>query len=115
MMRGAESRYTRQSRFAPLGEQGQASIERSTVAIVGCGALGTVQAEMLARAGAGTLRLIDRDFVEWSNLQRQFLFDEADASDATPKAIAASRRLKEINSQVTIEPIVADLAPRNAE
>ena len=115
MMRGAESRYSRQSRFAPLGERGQARIQGSTVAIVGCGALGTVQAEMLARAGVGTLRLIDRDFVEWSNLQRQFLFDEADAEDATPKAIAASRRLKKINSQVTFEPIVADLAPRNAE
>ena len=66
----------------------------STVAIVGCGALGTVQAEMLTRAGVGTLHLIDRDFVEWSNLQRQFLFDEADAADATPKAIAAAKRLK---------------------
>ena len=84
-MCGAETRYSRQMRFAPLGEQGQAGILRSTVAIVGCGALGTVQAEILARAGIGTLRLIDRDFVEWSNLQRQFLFDEADAADATPK------------------------------
>ena len=63
------------------------------MAIVGCGALGTVQAEMLARAGVGTLRIIDRDFVEWSNLQRQFLFDEADAAEATPKAVAAARRL----------------------
>ena len=115
MMPGAESRYSRQSRFAPLGELGQTRIAQSTVAIVGCGALGTVQAEMLTRAGVGTLHLIDRDFVEWSNLQRQFLFDEADAADATPKAIAAARRLNKINSQVTVHPVVADLAPRNAE
>src|SRR4051812_2850232 len=115
MTHGTESRYSRQSRFAPLGEDGQTRLGQSTVAIVGCGALGTVQAELLARAGVGTLRLIDRDFVEWSNLQRQFLFDEADASRATPKAIAASRRLKDVNSAVTVEPHVADLSPRTAE
>jgi molybdopterin/thiamine biosynthesis adenylyltransferase len=115
MMRGAESRYSRQSRFAPVGEEGQARIRQSSVAIVGCGALGTVQAEILARAGVGTLRLIDRDFVEWSNLQRQFLFDESDAADAAPKAVAAARRLKQVNSEVTVEPMVADLSPRTAE
>jgi molybdopterin/thiamine biosynthesis adenylyltransferase len=115
MTHGAESRYSRQSRFAPLGEEGQARICQSTVAIVGCGALGTVQAEILARAGVGTLRLIDRDFVEWSNLQRQFLFDESDAADATPKAVAASRRLKDINSQITVEPVIADLSSRTAD
>jgi molybdopterin-synthase adenylyltransferase len=114
-MRRAESRYSRQSRFAPLGEAGQAKLGRSAVAIAGCGALGTVQAETLARAGVGTLRLIDRDFVEWSNLQRQYLFDEADAAEATPKAIAASRRLGRINSELTVEPMVADLSPRSAE
>ena len=114
-MQGAESRYSRQSRFAPVGEEGQARIRRSAVAIAGCGALGTAQAEMLARAGVGTLRLIDRDFVEWSNLQRQFLFDESDAAEATPKAIAASRRLKAINSEISVEPMVADLSPRTAE
>jgi molybdopterin/thiamine biosynthesis adenylyltransferase len=114
-MHGAESRYSRQTRFAPVGEDGQARIRQSVVAMVGCGALGTVQAELLARAGVGTLRLIDRDFVEWSNLQRQFLFDESDAAEATPKAIAASRRLKEINSEIKVEPFVADLSPRTAE
>jgi adenylyltransferase/sulfurtransferase len=114
-MQGAGSRYSRQSRFALVGEEGQARIRQSAVAIVGCGALGTVQAEMLARAGVGTLRLIDRDFVEWSNLQRQFLFDESDAEQATPKAIAAAQRLKRVNSEVTTEPVVADLSPRSAE
>ncbi len=109
-----ESRYSRQIRFAPLGEQGQAKIRAARVAIVGCGALGTVQAEAMARAGVGRLRLIDRDFVEWSNLQRQFLFDEADAADALPKAVAAARRLAKVNSEVEIEPMVADLTPASA-
>ena len=80
----AESRYSRQIRFAHIGEEGQQRIRAANVAIVGCGALGSVQAEMMARAGIGTLRLIDRDFVEWSNLQRQFLFDENDAAEARP-------------------------------
>ena len=75
-MRPAESRYSRQIRFAPLGAEGQARIRAASVAIVGCGALGSVQAEAMARAGVGRLRIIDRDFVEWSNLQRQFLFEE---------------------------------------
>src|ERR1700731_1217559 len=114
-MRHAESRYSRQVRFAPLGGEGQARIRAATVAIVGCGALGTVQAEAMARAGVGRLRIIDRDFVEWSNLQRQFLFDESDAAEASPKAVAAARRLKQVNSEVNVEPIVADLSPRTAE
>src|SRR5258706_14412608 len=114
-MHPAESRYSRQIRFAPLGEVGQAKIRAARVAIVGCGALGTVQAETLARAGVGNIRLIDRDFVEWSNLQRQFLFDEADASDASPKAVAAARRLGRVNSEVLVEPVVADLSPRSAD
>lgn len=109
-----ESRYSRQIRFAPLGEQGQAKIRAARVAIVGCGALGTVQAEAMARAGVGKLRLIDRDFVEWSNLQRQFLFDESDAADALPKAVAAARRLAKVNSDVEYEPMVADLTPASA-
>lgn len=110
----AESRYSRQIRFAPLGENGQRRIRASRVAIVGCGALGSVQAETMARAGVGMLRLIDRDFVEWSNLQRQFLFDEQDAAEAMPKAAAAARRLARVNSDVTLEPMVADLAASNA-
>jgi molybdopterin-synthase adenylyltransferase len=113
-MQAAESRYSRQIRFAPLGEQGQRRISAARVAIVGCGALGSFQAEALARAGVGLLRLIDRDFVEWSNLQRQFLFDEADAAEALPKAVAAGRRLAKINSGITLEPVVADLTPSNA-
>ncbi len=114
MMRASDSRYSRQVRFTPWGEQGQERIGASRVAIVGCGALGTVQAELLTRAGIGTLRIIDRDLVELSNLQRQFLFSEADAKDGTPKAVAAARRLAQINSEVTLEPMVADLSPSNA-
>lgn len=110
----AESRYSRQIRFAPMGAEGQAGIRAARVAIVGCGALGTVQAEAMARAGVGKLRLIDRDFVEWSNLQRQFLFDEADAAEALPKAVAAARRLAKVNSEVEVEPMVADLTPASA-
>ena len=114
-MRPAESRYSRQIRFAPLGEAGQAKIRAASVAIVGCGALGTVQAEAMARAGVGRLRIIDRDFVEWSNLQRQFLFEEADAAEALPKAVAAARRLARVNSEVAVEPMVADLTAANVE
>jgi len=114
-MRPAESRYSRQIRFVPLGEAGQTKIRAASVAIVGCGALGTVQAEALARAGVGRLRIIDRDFVEWSNLQRQFLFEEADAAEALPKAVAAARRLARVNSEVAVEPMVADLTAANVE
>src|SRR5438105_2949964 len=114
-MRHAESRYSRQVRFAPLGEEGQARIRGATVAIVGCGALGTVQAESMARAGVGRLRIIDRDFVEWSNLQRQFLFEESDAAEALPKSVAAARRLARVNSEVALEPIVADLTAASVE
>jgi adenylyltransferase/sulfurtransferase len=97
-----------------LGEEGQRRIQAGRVGIVGCGALGCVQAELLARAGVGRLRLIDRDFVEWSNLQRQLLFDEADAAEGIPKAAAAARRLRRINSEIEIEPVVADFTPANA-
>src|SRR6266853_5352 len=114
MTHPVESRYSRQIRFAPVGEEGQTRIRAAHVAIVGCGALGTVQAEAMARAGVGRLRLIDRDFVEWSNLQRQFLFEEADAAEGLPKAVAAARRLARVNSEVLVEPMVADLAPANA-
>ncbi len=113
MMPSSESRYSRQIRFAPWGDQGQAKLAGSRVAIVGCGALGTVQAEIMTRAGVGRLRIIDRDLVELSNLQRQFLFSEADAAEGTPKAVAAARRLAGINSEVAIEPHVADLTPAN--
>ena len=110
-----DSRYSRQSRFAPLGPQGQERIRAAAVAVIGCGALGTVEAELLARAGVGRLRIIDRDFVEWSNLQRQFLFDESDADAGLPKAVAAARRLARVNSEIMIEPLVADLTTANIE
>ena len=110
-----DARYSRQTRFAPLqGEDGQRRIRAARIAIVGCGALGSVQAEAMTRAGVGLLRLIDRDFVELSNLQRQFLYDESDAGEGLPKAVAAARRLAQINSEVAIEPMVADLTPSNA-
>jgi adenylyltransferase/sulfurtransferase len=114
-MPDSDQRYVRQSRFAPLGEEGQRRIRASRVAIIGLGALGSVQAELLARAGVGMLRLVDRDFVEIGNLQRQFLYDESDAEEALPKSVAAARRLSRINSDVEIDPVVADLMPRNAD
>ena len=114
MNASAPQRYSRQERFAAIGEAGQRRILESRVAIVGCGALGSVQAEALARAGVGFLRLIDRDYVELNNLQRQFLFDEPDARAGLPKAIAAERRLKTINSAIDIDAAVADLVPANA-
>src|ERR1041385_6009953 len=104
-----ESRYSRQSRFAPLGEEGQARIHAASLAVVGCGALGSVEAEILVRAGAGRVRIIDRDFVEWSNLQRQFLFEESDAAEGLPKAVAAARRLARVNSEGAGEAMAADV------
>lgn len=115
MTQYGESRYSRQVRFAAVGEEGQQRIRSAEVAMVGCGALGTVTADLLARAGVGRLRIIDRDFVEPSNLQRQLLFDEADAAEGLPKAAAAARRLAQVNSEVAVEAVVADLTPANAE
>lgn len=109
------TRYSRQVLFAPIGEKGQNHINTSRVAIVGMGALGTVLANHMVRAGVGFVRLIDRDFVEMSNLQRQMLYDEQDAVNSAPKAVAAAQRLKSINSLVEIEPHVVDLNPTNAE
>jgi adenylyltransferase/sulfurtransferase len=114
-MQPPDSRYSRQIRFAPFGAGGQQRLHQARVVIVGCGALGTVQAELLARAGVGRLRLIDRDLVEWSNLPRQFLFDEADAAAGVPKAAAAARRLESVNSEIAVEPLVADLSPANID
>jgi adenylyltransferase/sulfurtransferase len=108
-------RYSRQILFAEIGEAGQERLLASSAVLVGCGALGTAAANLLVRAGLGRLRIVDRDFVEASNLQRQTLFTESDALDALPKAVAAERRLREINSDVTVEGIVADLGPKNAE
>lgn len=108
-------RYSRQVLFPPLGEAGQRRLMNSRVAIVGMGALGTVLANHMVRAGVGYVRLIDRDFVEESNLQRQMLYEEADAAQSRPKAIAAAERLGRINSLVKIEAHVADLNPANGE
>ncbi len=107
-------RYSRQLLFSPLGEEGQERLLAARAVIVGCGALGSFQAEALTRAGVGYLRLVDRDYVEPSNLQRQWLFDEADAAEGMPKAPAAARRLAAINSDVRIDSVVADLTPENA-
>jgi len=107
-------KYSRQILFAGIGEEGQEKLLAASAVLVGCGALGTVAASMLARAGIGRLRIIDRDYVELSNLQRQTLFDENDAREALPKAIAAERHLREINGGVQLEGVVADLTPRNA-
>jgi len=108
-------RYSRQLLFAPIGEQGQRRLLASRVAIVGMGALGTVLANHMVRAGVGSVRLIDRDYVETSNLQRQMLYTEAHAAAGLPKSIAAADTLRAANSSVTIEPVVADLTWANAE
>src|SRR2546425_1108753 len=108
-------RYSRQILFSGIGKEGQAQLLHSRALIIGCGALGSAQAELLARAGVGTLRIIDRDFVEFSNLQRQILFDEADARESMPKAIAAARHLARVNSEVVLEPMVADLTSASIE
>lgn len=108
-MEQAAGRYARQVRFQGLGDNGQRALSAAHVAIVGCGALGGLQAEGLARAGIGSITVIDRDFVETSNLQRQFLFSEEEAAAAMPKAVAAERRLRQINSTIKIRGMVADL------
>jgi molybdopterin/thiamine biosynthesis adenylyltransferase len=107
-------KYSRQTLFAPIGEEGQQRLLASSVVIVGCGAIGAAAAGLIVRAGVGRVRILDRDFVEPSNLQRQTLFDEDDARAAVPKAVAAERKLRAINSSVAVESLVADLNPRNA-
>lgn len=109
-----DDRYSRQVLFREIGPEGQGKLSKSRVAIVGCGATGSVLASLLARSGIGVLRIIDRDYVEPSNLQRQSLFDENDAVESLPKAIAAARQISRFNSQICIEPHVADLTPENA-
>ena len=108
-----EERYSRQVLFPGIGAEGQQKLATARVALVGCGATGSALASLLARAGVGTIRVIDRDYVEPSNLQRQSLFDEADAAQSLPKAIAAARKISAFNSQILIEPVVADLVPAN--
>src|SRR3954453_14372757 len=101
-------RYSRQILFDGIGRDGQEHLANARVVIVGCGALGSFQAEALARAGVGRLRLIDRDYVDYTNLQRQWLYDETDARNESPKAVAAARRLQQINRHVLTEPLVTD-------
>ncbi len=110
-----EERYSRQVLFAGIGQTGQAKLLSSRVAIVGCGATGSALASLLARSGVGTIRIVDRDYVESSNLQRQVLFDESDATESLPKAIAAAQKISAFNSQIVVEPHVADLTPQNIE
>jgi len=108
-------RYSRQILFPEIGKAGQEKLLNSRVLIVGCGALGASHAEMLSRAGVGKLRIVDRDFVEFTNLQRQTLFKESDAAERLPKAIAAKTRISEINSDVDVEAVVADVNQSNIE
>jgi molybdopterin-synthase adenylyltransferase len=108
-------RYSRQILFDGIGEEGQRRLGGSRALVVGCGALGSAHVEMLARAGVGKLRIVDRDFVEESNLQRQTMFTEADARERVPKAVAAGRRVAEINSEVECETEVADVSQSNVE
>ncbi len=108
-------RYSRQVLFQEIGEAGQEKLAQSRVVIVGCGATGSALASLLARSGVGTLRILDRDYVEPSNLQRQTLFDENDARESLPKAIAAARQISRFNSQIVVEPHVSDLIPANVD
>jgi molybdopterin-synthase adenylyltransferase len=108
-----EERYSRQILFRGIGPEGQRRLAAGRVAIVGCGATGSALASLLARAGVGTLRIIDRDYVESSNLQRQSLFDEKDAAESVPKAIAAARKIAAFNSEIVIESRVEDVIPGN--
>jgi adenylyltransferase/sulfurtransferase len=109
------AKYSRQELFAGIGPAGQRRLAAARLVIVGCGALGSAQANALVRAGVGVVRVVDRDVVEESNLQRQMLFDEKDAREALPKAVAAEQKLRALNSDVEILGVVADLTPENAE
>ncbi|MGA8492807.1 MAG: ThiF family adenylyltransferase [Terriglobales bacterium] len=110
-----DERYSRQVLFRGVGAEGQRKLNASHITIVGCGATGSALASLLARAGVGTIRIVDRDYVEPSNLQRQSLFDEADATESLPKAIAAARKIAAFNSEIVVEPHVADLTPTDIE
>ena len=104
-----EERYSRQILFRGIGAEGQRRLAAGRVAIVGCGATGSALASLLGRAGVGTLRIIDRDYVEASNLQRQSLFEEKDAAESLPKAVAAARKIAAFNSELVVEARVEDL------
>jgi molybdopterin-synthase adenylyltransferase len=110
-----EERYSRQILLSAIGTEGQKRLRSARIAVVGCGATGSVVSGLLARAGVGKLVIIDRDYVEASNLQRQSLFDEADAAESIPKAIAAARKIAAFNSDIVVEPCVDDLTPANID
>ncbi|MFD0586391.1 ThiF family adenylyltransferase [Paenibacillus sp. GCM10027627] len=114
-MNQPHERYSRQIRFTPIGAVGQTKLAEARAVVIGMGALGSVLAQHLVRSGVGFVRIIDRDIVEWSNLQRQMLYTEQDAMDMLPKADAAAARLRAINSEVDVQPIAADLSSLNAE
>jgi adenylyltransferase/sulfurtransferase len=114
-LKSQNDRYSRQILFDGIGKTGQDRLHASLALIIGCGALGSAQAESLARAGVGRLRIADRDFVEFSNLQRQTMFTESDAADRLPKVIACARHLSEINSDIKVEPEIVDVNHSNIE
>jgi molybdopterin-synthase adenylyltransferase len=113
--RRLDDRYSRQILFKEIGTEGQRLLSAGRIVIVGCGATGSVLASLLARTGVGSLRILDRDYVEPSNLHRQTLFDESDARESLPKAIAAAHQIPRFNSQIIVEPHVADLTPANVD
>ena len=115
MTPGDRERYSRQILFQGIGETGQQRLLDARVVVAGCGALGSFLVGTLARAGVGWMRIVDRDYVELSNLQRQWLFDESDVEQGLPKAVATSRKIATINSSVKVEPTVADLTASNAD
>jgi molybdopterin/thiamine biosynthesis adenylyltransferase len=110
-----KERYARQMAFQGIGDEGQEKLKAAKVLIVGMGALGSVIANNLCRAGVGLLRFVDRDYVELSNLQRQVIYNEQDVKDNLPKAIAAAKHLEKVNSTITLEPIVSDVNSGNVE
>ncbi len=112
---GLRDRYSRQTMFPGIGEEGQAKLGNSRAVVIGCGALGCNIANLLVRAGVGKIKIVDRDFIEYHNLQRQVLFDEDDIRAGLPKAVAAVRHLKKINSTIDIQGIVADVNYTNVE
>ncbi|MBP0812812.1 thiazole biosynthesis adenylyltransferase ThiF [Bacillus anthracis] len=109
------NRYSRQELFSPIGEEGQQKIRKKHVLIIGAGALGSANAEMFVRAGVGTVTIVDRDYVDWSNLQRQQLYVESDVENNLPKAVAAKKRLEEINSEVRVKALVQDVTAEELE
>ena len=109
------TRYSRQELFQPIGTEGQKRLKDSKAVIIGAGALGTASAEMLVRAGVGSVTILDRDYIEWSNLQRQQLYTEQDVHDRLPKAVAAEKRLKQVNSDVHVKGIVIDVTAQHID